>query len=169
MIITLLQVVGAIGIFLYGMKLLSEGIQKAAGDKMKAVLDFMTINRFTAVLTGFLITASIQSSTATTVMVVSLVNAGLFNLVQAIGVIFGANIGTTLTGWLIAVVGLKVDIANFALPAIAVATPLLFISKWRKQNAGEALLGFGLLFLGLSILKNSVPDIGKNPAALEFL
>jgi phosphate:Na+ symporter len=168
-IVKILQILGSLGIFLYGMKMMTEGIQKAAGDRMKRALDFMTINRFTAVLTGTLTTAAIQSSSATTVMVVSLVNAGLFNLTQAIGVILGANIGTTITGWIIALVGFRLDIATFALPAIAIATPLLFIAKWGRQNIGEALFGFGLVFLGLSLLKNSVPDIGANPQALEFL
>jgi phosphate:Na+ symporter len=151
------------------MKLMPEGIQKAAGNRMESVLDFMTINRFTAVVTGFLVTATIQSSSATTVMVVSLVNAGLFNLKQAIGVILGANIGTTLTGWIIAIIGFKFDISAIALPAMAIATPLLFISKWGKQNTGEIFLGFGLLFLGLSLMKNSVPDINSHPEVLEFL
>jgi phosphate:Na+ symporter len=169
MITRILQLLGALGMFLYGMKLMSEGIQKAAGSRMKNVLDFMTINRFTAVITGFLVTGMIQSSSATTVMVVSLVNAGLFNLTQAIGVILGANIGTTVTGWIIALIGFKLDIAAFAMPAIAVATPLLFIAKWGKQNIGEILLGFGLLFMGLSLMKNAVPDIGSNPEAFEFL
>jgi phosphate:Na+ symporter len=169
MIMRILQILGALGMFLYGMKLMTEGIQKTAGNKMKTVLDFMTINRFTAVLTGFLVTAAIQSSSATTVMVVSLVNAGLFNLTQAIGVILGANIGTTLTGWIIAIVGFQFDIAAIALPSMALATPMLFISKWGKQNIGEILLGFGLLFLGLSLMKNSVPNINSHPEALEFL
>lgn len=169
MIMRILQGAGALGIFLYGMKLMSEGIQKSSGEKFKTALNYMTINRFTAVITGFLITSIVQSSSATTVMVVSLVNAGLFNLTQAIGVILGANIGTTVTGWIVAVVGFKLNVAAFALPAVAVAAPFLFVSRWGKQHLGEAILGFGLLFLGLSILKDAVPDIKNNPEILEFL
>ncbi|MDR2589097.1 MAG: Na/Pi cotransporter family protein [Spirochaetales bacterium] len=169
MILRILQIFGALGIFLYGMKMMSDGIQKSAGSRVKTALDYMTINRCTAVLTGFLVTGVIQSSSATTVMVVSLVNAGLFNLTQAIGVILGANIGTTVTGWIVAVVGFKFDIAAFALPAIALAAPLVFVPRFGHENAGEALMGFGLLFLGLSLLKNSVPDIKSSPEVLEFL
>ncbi|MDR1932037.1 MAG: Na/Pi cotransporter family protein [Spirochaetales bacterium] len=169
MIVKILQILGALGIFLYGMKMMSEGIQKTAGARMKTALDFMTKSRFTAVLTGFLVTSVIQSSSATTVMVVSLVSAGLFNLTQAIGVILGANIGTTVTGWIVAIVGFKLDISAFALPAVAVGAPLIFVSKWKKENLGEAILGFGLLFLGLALLKDSVPDIRSNPQVLEFL
>jgi phosphate:Na+ symporter len=151
------------------MKVMSEGIQKSAGEKFKTALNFMTINRFTAVFTGFLVTGIIQSSSATTVMVVGLVNAGLFTLTQAIGVIMGANIGTTVTGWIVALIGFKMNVAAFALPAVAVSIPFLFVSKWGKQHFGEALLGFGLLFLGLSLIKDFVPNLQKNTEALVFL
>jgi phosphate:Na+ symporter len=151
------------------MKVMSEGIQKSAGEKFKTALNFMTINRFTAVLTGFLVTGIIQSSSATTVMVVGLVNAGIFSLTQAIGVIMGANIGTTVTGWIVALIGFKLNVASFALPAVAVSIPFLFVTKWGKQHFGEALLGFGLLFLGLSLLKDLVPNLQKNTEVLEFL
>ncbi len=169
MILQLLQIGGALGIFLYGMKLMSDGIQKTAGDRLRTVLNFMTINRFTAVLTGTVVTGIIQSSSATTVMVVSLVNAGLFSLKQAIGVIMGANIGTTVTAWIVALIGFSMDIAAFALPSIALSLPFLFIGSLRKKDFGEFLLGFGLLFLGLSLLKSYVPNIKDHPEALQFL
>lgn len=165
----LLQIAGSLGLFLFGMKIMSEGIQKAAGNRMKAILRFMTGNRFAAVFTGLAITAIIQSSSATTVMVVSFVNAGLMNLTQSIGVILGANIGTTVTGWLVAILGFKVKVSALAIPAIGIGFPFLFIKKLKRQDLGEILIGFGLLFLGLSFLKNSVPDISHNPDALHFL
>ncbi len=169
MIDTFFQIGGSLGIFLYGMKLMSEGIQKSSGERLKKALNLMTVNRFTAVSTGLLVTALIQSSSATTVMVVGFVNAGLFSLTQAVGVILGANIGTTMTGWIVAVVGFQFDISAVAMPALAVSIPFLFVSKWGKQHFGEFLLGFGLLFLGLMLLKDSVPDIGDRPEMLEFL
>ncbi len=163
------QIIGSLGLFLYGMKVMSDGIQKAAGERLHRVLNLMTINRFTAVLTGFLITALIQSSSATTVMVVSFVNAGLLNLVQAIGVIMGANIGTTVTGWIVAIIGFKFKISHIAFPAIGIGLPLLLSKKFGKQDWGETIVGFGLLFLGLSFLKNAVPDIKSNPEILQFV
>ncbi len=163
------QIIGSLGLFLYGMKIMSDGIQKAAGERLHRVLDMMTVNRFTAVLTGFIITALIQSSSATTVMVVSFVNAGLLNLVQAIGVIMGANIGTTVTGWIVALLGFKFKITQIALPAVGIGLPLLLSKRLGKQEWGEAIIGFGLLFLGLSFLKSSVPDIKSNPEVLKFV
>ncbi len=164
-----LEIFGSLGLFLYGMRVMSDGIQKTAGNKLRGILNLMTTNRFTGVLTGFLITCLIQSSSATTVMVVSFVNAGLFSLQQSIGVIMGANIGTTLTGWIVAVLGFKISIGAAALPAIGFGIVLLLIKRLDREEWGEILIGFGLLFLGLSLLKDSVPDIRSNPEVLQFL
>jgi phosphate:Na+ symporter len=169
MIYQVLQVAGSLGLFLFGMRTMSDGIQKAAGDRLQKIIGFMTGNRFAGVLTGFGITSIIQSSSATTVMVVSFVNAGLLSLAQAIGVIMGANIGTTLTGWIVALFGFKFDITAVALPAIGIGVPLIFWKRLRKGDWGEALVGFGLLFLGLSFLKAAVPDIDANPESLRFV
>lgn len=164
-----LTLVGALGMFLYGMKIMSEGLQKVAGDKMRGILSVMTGNRVTGVLTGILITALIQSSSATTVMVVSFVNAGLLQLAQAISVIMGANVGTTVTAWIISIFGFKVDISTFAIPIIGLCIPLIFSSNNRRKSWGEFLMGFALLFLGLAFLKDSVPDLQANPEALSFI
>lgn len=164
-----LTLVGALGMFLYGMKIMSEGLQKVAGDKMRSILSVMTSNRVAGVLTGVLITALIQSSSATTVMVVSFVNAGLLNLAQAISVIMGANVGTTVTAWIISIFGFKVDISLMALPIIGICIPLIFSSNNKRKSWGEFLMGFALLFLGLAFLKDSVPDLQANPDALSFI
>jgi phosphate:Na+ symporter len=165
----LLTVIGALGFFIYGMKIMSEGLQKAAGDKLRFILGSMTKNRYLGVLSGFLITALVQSSSATTVMTVSFVNAGLLSLIQSAGIMMGANIGTTITAWLVSTFGFKVSIGKMALPIIAIAFPLMF-SKYKKTKYwGEFLIGFALLFMGLSFLKDSVPDIKSNPELLEFL
>lgn len=164
-----LTLIGSLGLFLYGMKVMSEGLQKIAGDKMRSILSAMTSNRFTGVLTGILITALIQSSSATTVMVVSFVNAGLLNLTQSIGVIMGANIGTTVTAWIISLFGFKVDISLFAIPLIGLSIPLIFSSNSKRKSWGEFIIGFSFLFMGLSYLKNSVPDLQGNPEILSFL
>ncbi|MDD3195729.1 MAG: Na/Pi cotransporter family protein [Paludibacter sp.] len=164
-----LTLIGALGLFLFGMKTMSEGLQKAAGNKLRSILTAMTRNRFTGVLTGVLITALIQSSSATTVMVVSFVNAGLLNLLQSVTVIMGANIGTTVTAWIISFFGFKFSIATYSLPMIAVAIPLIFSAKNKRKSYGELILGFALLFMGLELLKNSVPDLKSNPEILEFL
>ncbi len=165
----LLQIIGSLGLFLFGIKLLSEGLQKSAGNRMKAVLRLMTKNRAISVVTGIVITILIQSSSATTVMVVSFVNAGLMELVQAIGVILGANIGTTFTGWLVALLGFSMDITILALTAIAIAAPLMFSKRSRKRDLADMLLGFGILFLGLNFMGNSIPDISRNVKIMEFL
>jgi len=164
-----LNILGSLGVFLFGMKVMSEGIQKVAGHRLRAILSYMTQNRFAGVLTGFITTCLVQSSSATTVMVVSFVNAGLLTLVQSIGVIMGANIGTTLTGWLVSILGFKFKIANIALPAIGIGLPLIFSKLTKRKNIGEIFVGFGLLFLGLKFLKSSVPDIKNNPEVLQFL
>ena len=164
-----LTLIGSLGLFLYGMKIMSEGLQKVAGDKMRGILSAMTSNRVTGVLTGVLITALIQSSSATTVMVVSFVNAGLLSLAQSIGVIMGANVGTTVTAWIISLYGFKVDISAFAIPLIGLSIPLIFSEKSRRKSIGEFLMGFAFLFMGLSYLKDSVPDLQSNPQILAFL
>lgn len=160
---------GSMGLFLYGMKIMSEGLQKLAGDKLRNILTAMTRNRVMAVLTGVFITAIIQSSSATTVMVVSFVNAGLLTLTQSISVILGANIGTTLTAWLISVFGFKVDISLFVLPIMAVAIPLVFSKKSSRKSLGEFIFGFAFLFMGLASLKANVPDLAQNPEMLQFV
>ncbi|MBR9832030.1 Na/Pi cotransporter family protein [bacterium] len=164
-----LNLLGALGFFIFGMKIMSEGIQKAAGNKLRQILSSMTRNRFLGVFTGFLITLLIQSSSATTVMVVSFANAGLLSLVESIGVIMGANIGTTVTAWLIAFFGFKIKISSFALPIIAIGFPMMFAKKSTLKSVAEVLIGFALLFLGLDALKNSVPDLNQNPEVLSFL
>jgi phosphate:Na+ symporter len=164
-----LTLIGSLGLFLFGMKIMSEGIQKVAGDKMRAILGAMTRNRVMGVLTGLLITSIIQSSSATTVMVVSFVNAGLLSLVQSIGVIMGANIGTTVTAWIISILGFKVKMIAVAIPVVGIGFPMLFSKKDKLKSLGEFLIGFGILFIGLDFLKASVPDLQKSPEALEFL
>lgn len=164
-----LTLFGALSLFLFGMKVMSEGIQKLAGDKMRSILSAMTSNRFFGVLTGFFITTLVQSSSASTVMVVSFVNAGLLNLMQSVGVIMGANIGTTTTAWIISILGFKLNIASLSLPIIAIAFPLLYFSKDRLTSLGETLLGFALLFMGLGLLQSSVPDFRDNPEMFEAL
>ena len=169
MILQIFTLVGALGMFLYGMNLMSEGLQKAAGDRLRKFLEAMTSNRFKGVMTGLGITSVIQSSSATTVMVVGFVNAGLLALEQAIGVIMGANIGTTVTAWLISLLGFKADISIFAVPLMAIGF-LLSISKLEKRrNISEFIIGFSLLFLGLSLMKNSVPDLQQTPEVLSFI
>ncbi|KAF5066304.1 Na+/Pi-cotransporter [anaerobic digester metagenome] len=164
-----LTLVGSLGLFLFGMKMMSESLQKVAGDKMRNILAAMTSNRFKGILTGMLVTMVVQSSSATTVMVVSFVNAGLLNLVQSIGVIMGANIGTTFTAWLISLLGFKFQISALALPLIGLSFPLLFSRNKKRQSWGELVIGFSLLFMGLDFLKSSVPNIGENPEILSFL
>ena len=168
-LLDLLKLLGSLGFFIYGMKVMSEGLQKVAGARLREILKAMTSNRFMGVLTGFLITALVQSSSATTVMVVSFVNAGLLSLVESIGVIMGANIGTTVTAWIISIVGFKIKIGAAALPLIALGFPFIFSSRNRIKSWGEVIIGFALLFMGLDLLKGSVPDIKSNPEILQFL
>ncbi len=165
----LLELFGALGFFIYGMKVMSDGIQRTAGSKLRDILSGMTRNRYLGVFTGFLITCLVQSSSATTVMVVSFANAGLLNLVESIGVIMGANIGTTITAWLIAFFGFKIKISAFALPIIAIGFPMMFAKRSTTRYFSEVLIGFALLFLGLDALKNAVPDLNSNPEFLNFL
>ncbi|OQA64618.1 MAG: Na+/Pi-cotransporter [Spirochaetes bacterium ADurb.Bin269] len=169
-IVIVFKLLGALGLFMFGMELSSTGIQRAAGDRLQGTVNFMTRNRFVAVFTGVLVTVVIQSSSATTVMVVSFVNAGLLNLVQAIGVIMGANIGTTLTGWIIAAVGVqKFSIAAIAVPLFGLG---FFMSLMKQKgdtvvSYGEGLMGFAMIFLGLEYLAKAIPD--PSPDALLFL
>lgn len=156
--VTILTILGALGIFLYGMKVMSEGIQKVAGNGMRAALATMTKNRFSAALTGLFTTGLVQSSSATTVLVVSFVNVGLLTLTESIGVIMGANLGTTVTAWIVASIG-KFSVTSIALPIIGVGLPLFFIGKNKWKYMGEVLIGFGLLFFGLGELKDAVPDL----------
>lgn len=164
-----LTLVGSLGFFLYGMKLMSEALQKIAGDRMRTILAKMTSTPVKGIFTGLAITAIIQSSSATTVMMVSFVNAGLLSLTESIGVIMGANIGTTVTAWIISLLGFKVDISVISLPLIGIGFPLLFSKTSKKKSWGEFIIGFAMLFLGLTYLKGSVPDIKQNPEILEFL
>ena len=165
----LFTLIGALGFFIYGMKVMSDGIQKVAGSKMRGILSKMTSNRFLGVATGFLITALLQSSSATTVMIVSFVNAGLLTLVESIGVIMGANVGTTITAWLISLLGFKVKISAIALPIIAIGMPMMFSSNRKMKSWAEVLIGFALLFMGLDHLKGAVPDLQANSEFLSFL
>lgn len=168
-ILQVFTLLGALGMFLYGMNLMSSGLQKASGDKLRGFLTAMTSNPFKGVMTGLGITSIIQSSSATTVMVVSFVNAGLLTLAQAIGVIMGANIGTTVTAWLVSWLGFKADISILAVPLMALAFLFSNSKKNQRQNIGELLVGFCLLFLGLSFMKESVPDLNETPQVLDFV
>lgn len=169
-VLQVLTLLGGLGLFLYGMKIMSDSLQKLAGDGLRRFLSKMTSNKFRGVLTGMGITSIIQSSSATTVMVVSFVNAGALTLAGAISVIMGANIGTTVTAWLVSLLGFKFNISEFVLPIIAIATPLLFIK--RRETFGEFLIGFALLFLGLQFLTSCVPDFAHDPkyfGVLDFI
>ena len=157
------------GMFLYGMNLMSAGLQKAAGSKMRGFLTAMTSNPFKGVLTGLGITTVIQSSSATTVMTVGFVNAGLLTLSQAVGVIMGANIGTTVTAWLVSLLGFKADISLFAVPLMAVGFILSLSKRDKRRHISELIIGFSLLFLGLSLMKQSVPDLKSTPEVLAFI
>lgn len=167
--VNLLSLFGSLALFLYGMKIMSEGLEKFAGNKLRTILAAMTRNRIMGVLTGILVTALIQSSSATTVMVVSFVNAGLMNLAQAIGVIMGANIGTTVTAWIISAVGFKVNIAAFAIPMLAVGMPLIFSNKSTRKSVGEFVFGFSFLFMGLSFLQTAANDLNIGSMVANML
>ena len=157
-----IEIAGALCFFIYGMKMMSDGIQRAAGSMLRNILRTMTKNRYLGVFTGFLITALVQSSSATTVMTVSFVNAGLLTLVESAGIMMGANIGTTVTGWIIAILGFKVKLSAYSIPLFAVGVPMLFSGRGKLKYWGEFLIGFAILFLGLSYLKGAVPDLGKD-------
>ena len=164
-----IQIIGALAFFVFGMKMMSDGIQRAAGSQMRNILRTMTKNRFLGVFTGFLTTAMVQSSSATTVMTVSFVNAGLLTLVESAGVIMGANIGTTITGWLVAFLGFKVKLNLLSIPLFAFGVPMLFSNRGKIKYWGEFIIGFAILFLGLAYLKGAVPDLKGNTEVLDFL
>ncbi|MDE6469374.1 MAG: Na/Pi cotransporter family protein [Muribaculaceae bacterium] len=164
-----LCLLGAVGLFLYGMKVMSEGLQKAAGDRLRNILSAMTRNRFTGLITGIVITALIQSSSASTVMVVSFVNAGLMSLAQSMAVIMGANVGTTFTAWIIAIFGFKVNISSLILPMVGLAVVLLLMNKSKTKSVGEFLIGFSFLFMGLDMISAYVPDLQNNPEMFAVL
>ena len=168
-ILQVFTLLGALGMFLYGMNLMSSGLQKAAGDRLRGFLSAMTSNPLKGVLTGVGVTSIIQSSSATTVMVVSFVNAGLLTLTQAIGVIMGANIGTTVTAWMVSWLGFKADISVLAIPLMLFGFLFSNSKKDKRKNVGELIVGFSLLFLGLSFMKESVPDLRQTPEVLEFV
>ena len=168
-ILEFISLLGAVGLFLYGMKVMSDGLQKVAGDRLRNILGIMTRNRFTGVLTGIVITALIQSSSASTVMVVSFVNAGLMSLQQAMAVIFGANVGTTFTTWIISAFSFEVSISDYAIVLVALAVPMLFLKKSFYKSLGEFLIGFCFLFMGLDLISKYVPDLQQNPEMLAFL
>ncbi len=169
MILDLLSLLGALALFLFGMKTMSEGLEKFAGDRLRNIISMMTKNRVMGVFTGIAVTALIQSSSATTVMVVSFVNAGLMSLVQAIGVIMGANIGTTITAWIISAIGFKMDIATFAIPIMALAMPLIFSKKNKRKSVGEFLFGFAFLFMGLNYLQKSAEALNIGTLVANML
>ena len=169
MFLQLLTLLGALGMFLYGMNMMSSGLQKAAGNRLRNLLSAMTSNSFKGVMTGLGITSIIQSSSATTVMVVGFVNAALLTLDQAIGVIMGANIGTTVTAWFISLLGFKMDISVLAVPLMAVGFIMSIAKSEKYKNISEFIIGFSLLFLGLSLMKNSVPDLRETPEILSFI
>ncbi|TXG37395.1 Na/Pi cotransporter family protein [Seonamhaeicola maritimus] len=164
-----LQLIGALGVFLFGMKVMSDALLKLAGNKMRSILATMTSNRFLGITTGFLITSVIQSSSATTLMVVSFSNAGLLTLTEAISVIMGANIGTTITAWLITILGFKVSMSAIALPLVGLGFGLTFSKKDKTKEIGNFVIGFALIFIGLQFLKEAMPDIKNNPGILSFL
>lgn len=163
-----LVLIGSLGLFIYGMKVMSEGLQQAAGSKLRNLLGSITSNRVSGVLTGFGITSIVQSSSVTTVMTVSFVNAGLMTLMQSAGVMMGANIGTTITGWLINIFGFKVSIGSYALVIIAIGAPFMFIGKKKLKAWASAIIGFAILFMGLSFLKDAVPDLKEDSALVQF-
>jgi phosphate:Na+ symporter len=163
-----LVLIGALGMFIYGMKIMSEGLQQAAGSRLRYLLGSITSNRVKGVLTGFGITSIVQSSSVTTVMTVSFVNAGLMTLVQSAGVMMGANIGTTITGWIINIFGFKVSIGSYALVLIAIGAPMMFFGKQKIKAWSSAIIGFSLLFMGLGFLKDAVPELGPDSWLVQF-
>ena len=169
MIHSFLTVLGSLGMFLFGMKIMSESLQKLSGERLRSIMHTMTSNRFSGLTTGFTVTCMVQSSSASTVMIVSFVNAGLLTLFGAIGMILGANLGTTTTFWIVSIFGFKFSLASISLPMIGVALPMIFMKKPKIRHSGEFLIGVGLLFLGLMYLQQSVPDVESNPEALEFI
>ncbi len=168
-VLDFLCLLGAVCMFLYGMKVMSEGLQKVAGDRLRNILGAMTKNRLTGVITGIVITALIQSSSASTVMVVSFVNAGLMSLAQSMAVIFGANVGTTVTTWIISAFSLEFNISDYSIVMLAVAVPMLFMKKSAYKSTGEFIIGFAFLFMGLDLISQFVPNLKDNPDMLRFV
>ena len=168
-IIDFISLLDAVCLFLYGMKVMSEGLQKVAGDRLRTILGVMTKNRVTGVITGVLITALIQSSSASTVMVVSFVNAGLMSMAQSMAVIFGANVGTTFTTWIISAFSFEVNISDYSILLLAVGVPMLFMKKSAYKSMGEFLIGFCFLFMGLDLISQYVPNLQENPEMLKFM
>ena len=164
-----LQLIGALGIFIYGMKVFSDGLQKVAGSRLRSILKGMTTSRLRGIFTGFTATTITQSSTTTTVMVVSFVNAGLITFIESTGVIMGANIGTTVTAWMVSIFGFKMQITPIAVALIGIFFPFLFFGKEKLKNLAEAMIGFGILFIGLEFIKDAVPNIQDNPEMFAFL
>lgn len=164
----ILLIIGSLGIFIYGMKMMSEGVQKLAGSRLRAILRSVTDHPLKAIFTGFATTSLVQSSSATTVMVVSFVNAGLLTLTESFGIIMGANIGTTLTSWIVNYAGLKIDIAPIAVVLIGLFFPLMFARRPQWRNLSETVVGFGILFIGLNFLKANVPDL-NDPSNVGLL
>ncbi len=164
-----LQLVGSLGIFIYGMKVFSDGLQKVAGGRLRSILKGMTTTRLKGIFTGFGATTITQSSTTTTVMVVSFVNAGLITFIESTGVIMGANIGTTVTAWMVSIFGFQMQITPVAVSLIGIFFPFMFFGREKFRNLAEAMIGFGILFIGLEFIKNAVPDIHENPEMFVFL
>ncbi|MBK8624055.1 MAG: Na/Pi cotransporter family protein [Saprospiraceae bacterium] len=165
----ILQIAGSVGIFIYGMKLMSESVQRAAGDQFRTTLGHITSNKWVAFLIGFAITGLVQSSSATTVMTVSFVNAGLISALESVGLILGANVGTTITGWIVSLLGFKISLSEYAVPIFALGVPMIFLSFGKLRYWGEFLIGVGLLFLGLGFLKSSVPLFSEDTLLFEWL
>jgi len=164
-----LQLIGALGIFIYGMKIFSDGLQKVAGSRLRSILKGMTTSRLRGIFTGFTATTITQSSSTTTVMVVSFVNAGLITFIESTGVIMGANIGTTVTAWMVSIFGFKMQITPIAIAMIGIFFPFLFFDKEKLKNLAETMIGFGILFIGLEFIKDAVPNIQDNPEMFAFL
>ena len=167
-VMKLLILIGSLGLFIFGMKIMSDGMQRTSGEKLRKMLGSITSNRFKGIITGFSSTAIVQSSSVTTVMTVSIVNAGLINLRQAAGVMMGANIGTTITAWLVLLLGFKVSVSDYALVLIAIGAPLLFMTFRKSKDLANSIIGFALLFIGLQFLKDAVPDLDKDSAFVQF-
>ncbi len=166
----IINLIGGLGVFLYGLRVMSEALQKVAGNRLRSLLETATGNRFIATLTGFLVTCAVQSSSATTVMVVGFASAGLLSLSQCLGITFGANIGTTATAWIVSLLGFKVKVTSFAVPLIGIGFFSQFIRRWRyPHRIGEVLVGFGLLFLGLTLIKSGIPDVKSSPLVQQWL
>ena len=165
---TTFNILGSLGLFLFGMKMMSDALQQLSGERMRSVMQSMTGNRVKGIISGFLITSAIQSSSATTVMVVCFVNAGLLKLREAIGVIMGANLGTTATAWIIASLGFRFSLSDIAVPIVGVGTIFIMIKRL-NSNFGNFLVGFGLLFVGLDFLKSAVPDMSADSAFIQWI